>query len=106
MWVSTEAGFVRLDNRGTYRSSFFKLHVTSANDRSILLLNDRKDRNLIGLYDEPMNPIKMSGVSGSPAYRLGVNGLELIGLVSEGFRSDGLMKLTKICLNPDGKIQK
>jgi hypothetical protein len=101
-----EAGFVLSDNRGTYRSSFFGLHVTAVNDRSILLLNDQNDRSLVGLYGESLNPIKMSGVSGSPAYRLGVNGLELIGLVSEGFRTDGLIKLTKICLTQNGKIQK
>ena len=102
-----EAEFVCSDNCGTFRSAFFGLHVTSVSDRSILLLNDQNNRSLVGLYGEALSPIKMSGVSGSPAYRLGASGLELVGLVKGGFSSDGLIQLTKIyCLTPDGKIQK
>jgi hypothetical protein len=102
-----ETEFLCSENRGTFRSAFFGLHVTGVSDRSILLLNDQNDRSLIGLYGEPLSPIKTSGVSGSPAYRLGASGLELIGLVKGGSSTDGLFQLTKICcLNPDGKIQK
>jgi hypothetical protein len=101
-----EAGFVCSDNRGTFRSSFFALHVSGVNDRAVLLLNDRNDRRFVGLYGEPLDPIKMSGISGSPAYRVGASGLELIGLVKEGFNNEGLIKLAKICLNPDGKIRR
>jgi hypothetical protein len=102
-----EAEFVCSENCGTFHSTFFGLQVTSVSDRSILLLNDQNDRNLVGLYNEPLSPIKTSGVSGSPAYRLGAGGLNLVGLVKGGSSTDGLFHLTKICcLNPDGKIQK
>jgi hypothetical protein len=101
-----KAGFARSDDRGTFRSAFFGLHVSDVTDRTIILYNDRNDRRFVGLYGESLHPIKMSGISGSPAYRVGASGLELVGLVKEGFNNEGSILLTKICLTPNGKIQR
>lgn len=101
-----EAGLIHSDNHGTFRSAFFGLHVSDVTDRTIILYNDRNDRRFVGLNSEPLHPIKMSGISGSPAYRVGASGLELVGLVKEGSTNEGLFQVTRIYLTPNGKIQR
>src|SRR6266403_5395472 len=43
-----EVGCVKNETHAQFRSSFFGLHVTSVNDRSILLRNDDSDRTMVG----------------------------------------------------------
>lgn len=101
------AGFASFDNHGNFGSLFFGLQVSSVNDRSIMLLNDRPATKLEGLYGEELPSEKASGLSGSPAYRLGAQGLELVGIVRDGRSTDGLIILTQMCfLNPNGTIRK
>lgn len=102
-----EAGRVKYERHAQFRSTFFGLHVSAVNDRSILLLNDDNDRRLVGLHNEPLEPALASGLSGSPAYRLGNKGLELVGIVRGGFSTDGLITMTQISfLNRNGKLRK
>ena len=102
-----EVGRVNYENHAQFRSSFFGLHVTSVSDRSILLRNDNNDRTMVGLHNEPLAPTRGSGLSGSPAYRLGTSGLELAGIVRDGLSTDGIIMLTHISfLNRDGTLRK
>jgi hypothetical protein len=102
-----EAGLVRYERHAQFRSIFFGLHVSAVNDRSILLLNDDNGRRLVGLHNEPLGPAQTSGLSGSPAYRLGNKGLELVGVVREGLSTDRLIMMTQISfLNRDGTLRK
>jgi hypothetical protein len=102
-----EAGRVKFERHAQFRSTFFGLHVSSVNDRSILLLNNDNDRRLVGLHNEPLAPTPTSGLSGSPAYRLGSKGPELVGIVRGGFSTDGIITMTHISfLNRDGTLRK
>jgi hypothetical protein len=103
-------GFPRAQREGTQRSGnfgafFFGGIITAVNDRTILVMGGEHSLTSVDT-GKPLEPIELSGISGSPAYTFR-NGWKLAGFVRGGKTTEHSLFLTHASfINPDGALNR
>lgn len=103
-------GFPRTQREGTQTSGsfgafFFGGTITAVNDRTILVASGEHSLTSVDT-GEPLEPIELSGISGSPAYTFR-NGWKLAGFVRGGKTTQHSLFLTHASfINPDGTLNR